>query len=74
MDCRSEKLVSLSISQYRLMLWYFTANSFQLGSSVEGDVIDSINNIFLTLSSSLCSNVHLHRYTEACCIIVIFNC
>lgn len=74
MDCGSEKLVSVSISQYELILWYFTANSFQLSSAIEGDVTDSINNIFLTHSSSLCSHVHMSHRTEARCVIVVLNC
>lgn len=50
MDFESEKLVSVSLSQYQLILWYFTANGVQLSSAIEGDVTDGINNIFLTLS------------------------
>lgn len=55
-DFGSELLVSVSISQYQLILWYFTANSSQLSGAVEGDVSDGINNIFLTFCSSLCSS------------------
>lgn len=54
-DFGSKLLVSVSISQYQLILWYFTANSFQLGAAIQGDVADSINNIFLTFFSSFCS-------------------
>lgn len=41
--------VKSSLSQYQLILWYFTANGIQLSSAIEGDVTDGINNIFLTL-------------------------
>lgn len=43
------------ISQYLLILWYFTPNSSQLSRAVEGDVTDIINNIFLTFCSPICS-------------------
>lgn len=44
-------LLSVYVSQYQLILWYFTANSLQLGAAVRGYVADRINNIFLTFSS-----------------------
>lgn len=44
-------LLNVSVSQYQLILWYFTANSLQLGAAAQGYVADRINNIFLTFSS-----------------------
>lgn len=75
MDCESEKPASVSISQYQLILWYFTPNSFQLSSAIEGDVTDSINNIFLTLSSPLCLLMCTWATTlKTVSLLSLFNC